>query len=108
MQVIATEMVREYLLENLPKYENPAIYITTNFIPGCPACNSHATVFYINLTEKNRIDGLEGIEEIQDHKFPIPIFVKLEGAIRPPRTFIIGAKKERGKLKMILQRIIYE
>jgi len=47
--------LRIFLKEQLPKWKDPVIFISSDFIPGCPKCNSSATVYYIKLTERNSI-----------------------------------------------------
>ena len=106
MEIIAMGEMREFLKINLPKFEDPVIFITSDFIPGCPMCNSSATVYYLQLTERNLISSEISPEDAQNHKFPIDIYVKYPPQKGKPKQFVIGTKKSNGNLEMVLNRII--
>lgn len=98
--------LREFLTINLPKFEDPVIFISSKFIPGCPKCNSNASVYYITLTERNLIPRKGNLEKAIKHKFPIDIYIQSPVQKAKPRKFVIGTKKSKGTLEMILRRII--
>ena len=106
MEIIAMGELREYLKKNLPKFEDPVIFISSKFIPGCPKCNSSVSVYYITLTERNLIQREENLEKAKKHKFPIDIYVQSPVQKPKPKKFVIGTKKSNGTLKIILRRII--
>jgi len=106
MEIIAMGELRAYLKTELPKYDDPVIFISTNFFPGCYKCKSSATVYYIKLTEKNLIPDKINIQKAQNHKFPIDIYVNYPIKKELPKKIVIGTKKSNGKLEMILRRII--
>lgn len=106
MEIIAMGELREYLKTNLPKFEDPVIFISSKFIPGCPKCNSSTSVYYITLTERNLIPREENLEKAIKHKFPIDIYIQSPVQKPTPRKFVIGTKKSNGTLEMILRRII--
>ena len=98
--------LREFLKSELPKYKDPIIFISSEFITGCPMCQSDATIYYITLTERNLVpDGLN-IEKAENHKFPIDIYVNYPLERDKPKQFVIGTKKSMGELKMILRRVV--
>ncbi|TFF98467.1 MAG: hypothetical protein EU541_06795 [Promethearchaeota archaeon] len=107
MEIIATGELRPYLKTKLPKFNDPVIYISSNFIPGCPKCNSGATVYYIKLVERESIPKDDSIEKASYHKFPIDIFVKYSIQKGKPKKFIVGTKRSKGEIQMILRKIIY-
>ena len=98
--------LREFFTINLPKFEDPVIFISSEFIPGCPKCNSSTSVYYLQLTERNLIPNIESLEEAQKHKFPIDIYVQYQVLKGKPKQFVIGTKKSNGTLEMVLLRII--
>lgn len=106
MEIIAMGELREYLKANLPKFEDPVIFISSKFIPGCPKCNSSTSVYYITLTERNLISHEKNLEKAEKHKFPIDIYVQSPIQKPKPKKFVIGTKRSNGNLKMILRRII--
>ena len=55
MEIIAMGELHEFLQNNLPKFEDPVIFISSDYIPGCPKCNSSTNVYYITLTERSLI-----------------------------------------------------
>mgnify|MGYP006278812717 CR=1 FL=1 len=99
--------LRSYLKAELPKFDDPVIYISSNFIPGCSKCNSGAAVYYIKLVERNSIPKGSTIEKADYHKFPIDIFVNYSPEKGKPKKFIVGTKHSKGEIQMILRRIIY-
>ncbi|MBY8992062.1 MAG: hypothetical protein KGD58_15060 [Candidatus Lokiarchaeota archaeon] len=106
MEIIASGELGEYLKTNLPKFEDPVIFISSKFIPGCPRCNSSTSVYYITLTERNLIPQEENLEKAIIHKFPVDIYVQSPVQKPKPRKFLIGTKRSNGTLEMILRRII--
>jgi len=44
--------LREYFTTTLPKFDDPAIFISSEFIPGCPRCNSSASVYQLFVKKK--------------------------------------------------------
>ena len=106
MEIIAMGELREFLKINLPKYEDPVVFISSKFIPGCPKCNSSTSVYYITLTERNLIPHEGNLEKAINHKFPIDIYVQSPVQKPKPRKFVIGTKKSKGVLEMVLRRII--
>lgn len=98
--------LREFFTINLPTFEDPVIFISSNFIPGCPKCNSSASVYYIKLTERNLIPIEGNLEKAEIHKFPIDIYVQYPVLKGRPKQFVIGTKKSNGTLEMVLNRII--
>ncbi|MHA2399508.1 MAG: hypothetical protein ACXADU_11550 [Promethearchaeota archaeon] len=106
MEVIAMGELREFFKINLPKFEDPVIFISSEFIPGCPKCNSSASVYYIKLTERDLIPMVETTERAEKHKFPIDIYVQYPLQKRKPKQFVIGTKVSKGILTMVLNRII--
>jgi hypothetical protein len=106
MEIIAMGEMREYLKINLPKFKDPVIFISSEFIPGCPMCNSSTSVYYLTLTERKLIPSKSNVEKTRNHKFPIDIYVEYPVQIGKPKQFVIGTKESKGKLKMILRRVI--
>ncbi|MGV9202677.1 MAG: hypothetical protein ACOC44_01485 [Promethearchaeia archaeon] len=106
MEVIAMGEMRAYLQSRLPNFEDPVIFISSDFIPGCPKCNSSATVYYIKLVERKTIDLSQNIEKVDKHKFPIDIFIKYPVVKGMPQKIVIGTKKQNGDLQMIIRRLI--
>ena len=100
--------LREYFNINLPNFEDPVVFISSNYIPGCPRCNSSASVYYLQLTERNLIPSEGNLERAEKHKFPIDIYVQYPVLKGKPKQFVIGTKKSEGKLEMVLNRIINE
>ena len=98
--------LRSYLKTELPKYDDPVIFISSNFFPGCYKCNSSATVYYIKMIERNLIPNNIYIQKAQNHKFPIDIYVNHPIEKDAPKKIVIGTKLSNGKLEMILRRII--
>ena len=98
--------LREFLKGELPKFEDPVIYISSEFIPGCPMCDSSATVYYITLTERKLIPSEGIVEKAEKHKFPIDIFVTYPVQKGKPKQFVIGTKESMGKLQMIFRRVV--
>mgnify|MGYP006310036845 CR=1 FL=1 len=107
MEIIATGELRHYLKGKLPKFDYPVIFISSNFIPGCPKCNSGAAVYYIKLVERDSIPKDDSTEKARYHKFPIDIFVKYTIQKGKPKKFIVGTKRTKGEIQMMLRRIIY-
>ena len=97
--------LREFFTINLPKFEDPVVFISSEFIPGCPKCNSSTSVYYLQLTERNLIPNIESLEEAKKHKFPIDIYVQYQVLKGKPKQFVIGTKKSNGTLEMVLLRI---
>lgn len=97
--------MRQYLSSELPSFEDPVIFITSDFIPGCPMCNSSATVYYITLMERNSIPNEHNVELVDRHKFPIDIFIKYPVMKGIPQKIVIGTKRTDGKLRMIIRKI---
>ncbi|MHA1931994.1 MAG: hypothetical protein ACW96X_05610 [Promethearchaeota archaeon] len=106
MEVIAIGEMREFLQENLPKFKDPVIFISSEFIPGCPKCNSSATVYYITLTERDLIPHEGNLEKAIKHKFPIDIYVQYPVQKPKPKKFVIGTKRSNGKLEMMFRRVV--
>ena len=106
MEIIATGELREFFTINLSKFEDPVIFISSEFIPGCPKCNSSASVYYLQLTERNLIPNEGNLEKAEKHKFPIDIYVQYPVLKGKPKQFVIGTKESKEKLEMVLLRII--
>ena len=106
MEIIAMGELREFFTINLPKFEDPVIFISSEFIPGCPKCNSSTSVYYLQLTERNLIPREGNIEKAIEHKFPIDIYVQYQVLKGKPKQFVIGTKNSNGALEMVLLRII--
>ncbi len=106
MEIIAMGELREFFTINLPKFEDPVIFISSEFIPGCPRCNSSTSVYYLQLTERNLIPSENNLEKTEKHKFPIDIYVQYPVLKGKPKQFVIGTKKLNGILEMVLLRII--
>jgi len=70
--------LREFFVKNLPKFDDPVIFISSEFIPGFPKCNSSTSVYYIKLTERNLIPSDRNLEKATKHKFPIEIYVQYQ------------------------------
>jgi len=101
--------LREFFTINLPKFEDPVIFISSEFFPGCPKCNSSTSVYYLKLTERNLIpnEGCErNLKKAKKHKFPIDIYVQYPSLKGKPMQFVIGTKKSKGTLEMVFHRII--
>ena len=98
--------LREFFTINLPKFEDPVVFISSEFIPGCARCNSSTSVYYIELTERNLIPRVGNLEEAKKHKFPIDIYIQYPFLKGKPKQFVIGTKKSNGTLEMVLLRII--
>ena len=101
--------LRKFFTINLPKFEDPVIFISSEYFPGCPKCNSSSSVYYLKLTERNLIPGEEcekNLEKAKKHKFPIDIYVQYPVLKGKPAQFIIGTKKSNGILEMVFHRII--
>ena len=108
MEIIAMGELREFFTINLPKFEDPVIFISSEFFPGCPKCNSSTSVYYLKLTERNLIPSEESernLEKAKKHKFPIDIYVQYQLLKGKPTQFVIGTKKSKGNLEMVLHRI---
>ena len=106
MEIIAMGELREFFKVNLPKFEDPVIFLSSEFIPGCPMCNSSTSVYYIKLTERNLIPHAGNMEKVAKHKFPIDIYVQYPVQKRKPTQFVIGTKKSKGAFEMVINRII--
>jgi hypothetical protein len=106
MEIIAMGELREFLKLNLPKFTDPVIFISSEFIPGCPMCNSSTSVYYLILTERDLIPDKPNVEKAENHKFPIDIYVEYPIQTGKPKQFVIGTKKSKGELKMVIRRII--
>ena len=106
MEIIAIGELREFLKCEIPNYEDPVILISSNFFPGCYKCNSNATAYYITLTERKSLPFELNMEKAQNHKFPIDIYISYPIQKEAPKKIVIGTKISKGKLKMILRRII--
>ena len=106
MEIIAMGELREFFTINLPKFEDPVIFISSEFIPGCPKCNSSASIYYLQLTERNLIPNEGNLEKAEKHKFPIDIYVQYPVLKGKPKQFVIGTKESKDKLEMVLLRII--
>jgi len=98
--------LREFFTINLPKFEDPVIFISSEYFPGCPKCNSSTCVYYLKLTERNLIPSEGNLEIAKKHKFPIDIYVQYPVLKGKPTQFIIGTKKSKGTLEMVFHRII--
>ncbi len=105
MEIIAMGELREFFTLNLPKFEDPVIFISSEFIPGCPKCNSSASVYYLHLTERNMIPREGNLEKAEKHKFPIDIYVQYPVLKGKPKQFVVGTKKSKDMLEMVLLRI---
>ena len=108
MEIIAMGELHEFFKMNLPKFEDPVIFISSEFIPGCPKCNSSTSVYYLKLTERNLIPSEGNLEKAEKHKFPIDIYVQYPVQKGKPTQFVISTKKSIGTLEMVLLRIIDE
>jgi hypothetical protein len=106
MEVIAMGEMRAYLQSHLPSFEDPVIYISSDFIPGCPKCNSGATVYYIKLMERKSLEKEDYMKKVKKHKFPIDIFIKYPVIKGMPKKIVIGTKRTNGDLQMIIRRLI--
>ena len=106
MEIIAIGELREFLQINHPKFEDPVIFISSNFLPGCPKCNTSTSVYYIKLTERSLIPSEDNLQKAQNHKFPIDIYVHYPVQTGKPKQFVIGTKRSYGKLEMMLRRVV--
>ena len=106
MEIIAMGELREFFTINLPKFEDPVIFISSEYFPGCPKCNSSTSVYYLRLTERNMIPSEGNLEKAKKHKFPIDIYVQYPVLKGKPTQFVIGTKKSNGILEMVFHRII--
>lgn len=106
MEIIAMGELREFLKNELPKYEDPVIFISSDFFPGCTRCNSSAAIYYITLTERKLIPTIDNLKKAKNHKFPIDIYVSYPIQKGIPKQVVIGTKNSKGKLEMVLRRII--
>lgn len=106
MEIIAMGELRAFLKDQLPNWKDPVIFISSDFIPGCPKCNSNATVYYIKLTERISIPNEQNVIKAEKHKFPIDIYVKYPFMKGIPQKIVIGTRDSRGGLEMILRRVI--
>ncbi|MFO8020227.1 MAG: hypothetical protein R6U96_16505 [Promethearchaeia archaeon] len=106
MEVIAMGKMRAYLQSHLSNFKDPVIFISSDFIPGCPKCDSGATVYYIKLVERDSVDSDQNTEKVEKHKFPIDIFINYPTVQGRPQKIVIGTKKRNGKLHMIIRRLI--
>jgi hypothetical protein len=75
MEIIAMGELHEFLQNDLPKFEDPVIFISSDYIPGCPKCNSSTSVYYITNTKKTLIPNEGNLYKAQNHKFPVDIYV---------------------------------
>ncbi len=107
IEIIAMGEMRKYLKENLPKFKDPVLLISSDFIPGCPMCNSSATVYYITLTERNSIPSAPNLEKAHNQKFPIDVYVKYPIQKGAPKQFVVGMKVAKGEVTMVLNRVVY-
>ncbi len=98
--------LHEFLQNNLPKFEDHVIFISSDFIPGCPKCNSSTSVYYITLTERSKIPSESNLQKAQNHKFSIDIYVNYPIQTGIPKQFVIGTKESKGKLEMVLRRVV--
>ena len=98
--------LREFFMINLPKFEDPVIFISSEYFPGCLKCNSSSSVYYLKLTERNLIPSERNLEKVKKHKFPIDIYVQYPVLKGKPMQFVIGTKKSKGTLEMVFHRII--
>jgi len=98
--------LREFFRLSLPKFEDPVIFISSEFIPGCPKCNSSTSVYYLQLTERKLIPSKGNIEKADYHKFPIDIYIQYSILKGKPKQVVIGTKKSKGNLEMVLNRVI--
>jgi len=105
MEIIAMGELREYLKVNIPKFTDPVIFISSEFMPGCPMCNSSTSVYYIKLTERDSVPDAANVEKAEDHKFPIDIFVQYAVQKSKPRKIVIGTKRSANSLIMVLKKI---
>ena len=105
MEIIAMGDLREFFTINLPKFEDPVIFISSEFFPGCPKCNSSTSVYYLKITERNLIPSEGNLEKAKKHKFPIDIYVQYPVLKGKPTQFVIDTKKSKGILEMVLHRI---
>ena len=106
MEIIAMGELREFFTINLPKFDDPVIFISSEYFSGCSKCNSSSSVYYLNLTERNMIPIEGNLEKAKNHKFPIDIYVKYPVLKGKPKQFVIGTKKSNGILEMVFHRII--
>ena len=106
MEIIAMGELRKFFTVNLPKFEDPVVFISSEFIQGCPKFNSSTSVYYLKLTERNLIPSEGNLEKAEKHKFPIDIYVQYQVLKGKPKQFVIGTKKSNGTLEMVLLRII--
>ena len=106
MEIIAMGELREFFTINLPKFEDPVIFISSEYFPGCPKCNSSTSVYYLRLTERNMIPSEGNLEKAKKHKFPIDIYVQYPVLKGKPTQFVIGTKKSNGILEMVFHRIV--
>ena len=106
MEIIAMGELHEFFQNNLPKFEDPVIFISSDFIPGCPKCNSSTSVYYITLTERSLIPSEGNLQKAQNHKLPIDIYVNYPLLKGKPKQFVIGTKQSKEKLEMVLRRIV--
>ena len=106
MEIIVTGELLEVFLINLPKFEDPVIFISSEYFPGCSKCNSSTNVYYLKLTERKLIPREENLEKIKKHRLPIDIFIQYPVLSGRPTQFVIGTKKSKDGLEMVFRRII--
>ena len=96
----------EFFTLNLSKFEDPVIFISSEFFPGCPRCNSNTSVYYLKLTERNLIPSEGNLEKAKKHKFPIDIYIQYPILKGKPTKFVIDTKKSKGTIETVFHRII--
>ncbi|TFH29721.1 MAG: hypothetical protein E4G98_03355 [Promethearchaeota archaeon] len=105
MEVIAMYQMRELLQQNLPKYQQPILLISTSFYPGCSKCNSDATVFQARIMEKSELSMKDTITKIQHHKFPFEVFTDISTGESPPTKIWLGTRINGPNHELIVRKI---
>ena len=105
MEIIAIEEMRAFLKENLPNYSHPAILFFSEVFPGCPKCNSSAKVIHVGMMEMSDLPTCD-LEEVSDHKFPIPIYYQHSPVQQPLSKIVLGTRYQGKNLELVIRKLI--
>ncbi|UYP44974.1 hypothetical protein NEF87_001259 [Candidatus Lokiarchaeum ossiferum] len=98
MQLIAMGKIKEYLLQHLPHFFKPVLFISTRFYPGCPKCSSMAIPYYVELKEFNDVVMMEQKNSagkflpLHNHKFPFPVIFSPDQNSPLPSKIFVGTR----------------
>ena len=106
MQVIAMDQMRELLEQNLPKYKQPVLLISTMFYTGCSKCQSDATVFQAQIMENSVLILTDNIQKIQLHKFPFEVFYEVSPQVQTPSKIWLGTRINGSNYELIVRKIV--